>query len=112
VPRRKDAIFAKVDCKILHGQRYNNLRIDDRAVYLGLWILAVRERSAVLPTHRYSIAYLAHELHITSLYARASIARIACEKLIELMPDGSIIVEGVMDCHDKLKWEQVHLKNI
>ena len=112
MPRRKDAIFAKVDCKILHAQLYNQLRLADRAVYLGLWILAVRERTALLPCSKYGASYVAYTLHVDCRTCRAALARIAQKGLIDYLPDESIIVKGVMECHEKLEWKQVHLKDI
>jgi len=112
MPRRKDAIFAKIDCKILHAQRYNQLKLGDRAIYLGLWILAVRERTALLPGYKYGASYVAFTLHVDCRTCKSALARIAQKELIDYLPDESIIVKGVMECHDKLDWQQVHLKDI
>jgi hypothetical protein len=112
MPRRKDGIFAKVDCRILTGQRFNALKIYDQAVYLKLWILAVRERTACFPACAYAACWIARTLSMTQREYKKSIARIAAQALIEILPDGSLIVNDVMECHAGLDWKQVHLTSL
>lgn len=112
MPRRKDAIFAKVSCKVLHGQRMNKLSEVDQLRYLKLWILAVRERTACFPVQEYGLVYLAHELHIGTKSLHNSLNRISQSKHIDYLPDGSVIINDVMELHEKLNWDQVHLKDV
>jgi len=101
-----------VDCKILHGQRFNRLSEADQGFYLKLWILAVRERTACFPVTSYGTLWVSHEVHVRHRRCKTALSNLAHLKLIELLPDGSIIINDVMDCHEKLKWEQVHLTDI
>ena len=79
---------------------------------MKLWILAVRERTACFPVANYPTIYLSRELHVEHRRGKRALANLARLKLIEILPDGSIIIEGIMECHKLLGWEQVHLKDI
>lgn len=74
---------------------------------MKLWLLAVRERTPVFPSNLYGAKYLAFALHIDQRFYKKSFARIAEQKLIEILPDGSIIVNGVAEYHRKLKWRAI-----
>ena len=107
MPRNKDAIFAQISCRILHGQRFNQLDLAARAVYLELWILAVRERSETLPGINYGMSFLAHELHSNLRFVKKQLTKIASLGLIDFLPDETITVHSVRDCHKRLDWKEV-----
>jgi hypothetical protein len=112
MPRRKDGIFAQVSCRILHGQRFNQLSEADQGFYLKLWILAVRERTACFPVAKYHTIYLSRELHVEHRRGKRALANLASLGLIEILPDGSIIIENIIECHKNLEWNQVHLTSL
>lgn len=107
MPRSPDAIFAKVDCRILYAQRFNGLKLADQAAYLKLWILGVRERSAVLEGSTFGVKMVAHLVQIERRLCTKCVSRIAQKKLIGLLPDETIILYGIMECHEMLHWKPV-----
>lgn len=107
MPRAPDAIFAKVDCRILYAQRFNGLKLTDQAAYLKLWILGVRERSAVLEGSMFGIKMCAHLVQIERKLCAKCVSRIAQKKLIAFLPDETIILYGIMESHEMLHWKPV-----
>lgn len=110
--RRKDAIFAMIDCQILHGQRFNRLSEADQGFYLKLWVFAVRERTALFPSSRYPARYLAHELHVPARRLARALSTLSLIELIDLLEDGSIFVRGVSEAHRRLSWAHEHLAEL
>ena len=58
----------------------------------------------MFPSNLYGAKYLAFALHIDQRFYKKSFARIAAQKLIEILPDGSISVNGVAGYNRKAKW--------
>lgn len=112
MPRSKEGIYAQVSCRILHAQRIVALSEVDQLRYIKLWLLAVRERSAIFPGEIYGVAYIAHELRIGRAACRHCLVRIAAKKLISFLEDETVIVEDVIELHKNLDWNESHVKDI
>jgi hypothetical protein len=90
-----------------------SLRPDDRWVYEGgLWVLAVRERTSVLPKWKYGAVNLGRILNVSTKYLRLALRRIADKSLIELIEEETVIVIGVKERHRKLIWRDLPVRYI
>jgi hypothetical protein len=111
---RGKPIFAKLDVENFTCVDIMSLRPDDRWTYeAGLWKLAVRERSSVLPRWKYGLLTLSKVLGLSPIYLRLALPRIASKGLIELIEEETVIVIGVKERHAKILWRDfpIHALN-
>lgn len=107
-------IFAKLDVANFDSPDIMSLSREDRWTYeAGLWKLAVRERSSVLPKWKYGVMILGSTFNSSPRYLRLALKRIADKDLIGLIDDETVIVYGVKERHPKLLWRDfpIHAPN-
>jgi hypothetical protein len=111
VVARGAPIYAQNDVRMLDSIDLMSLCPADRWIYEGgLWKLAVRERTSVLPKWKYGTVNLGRILNVSTKYLRLALKRIADKSMIRLIEGESVIIYGVKERHRKLQWRDLPLE--
>jgi len=107
--------FAMLDIDFILGDPRLNIPDSAFRLYITLWLLAVRERSEVLPGYYYppskrskigfSVTSLAHQARVDFRSVPSGINKLSEAGLIDVKATGEITVCGVKEKHPNLKWK-------